>query len=301
MTANMEELEAALSGYEEARKSRVAASVEEALPSHIRGIKTTSVVINMDPSMLPLSQVEPEIFLRQVEDKFKLGLKPPQVLSNLQEEFAEAGSLPKEKVLAIALREEAVSLEAGRVPVGQNVIVPIEMVKINDENISALVSGHTEVAEYVTAEIFEMMWFAAGAPKRWESPEVQESIQLKSYGTVTRVDLGCSLNSLLAPQTLHYLEQNLATGGRFAGEMMSKSAADNFTASPDIVSTFAVDEIDMKVNLFNTRTGRSETANVKLSVMSRDDLNRGLCDVLTQLPIDKHSELVRGLAQAVTA
>ncbi|WP_407565843.1 hypothetical protein [Streptomyces sp. 184] len=294
-----EEFQNALDQYEqdaESRRRDILQTLEQEPPDVVQSVDMTTVVLTMNPKMLPHEDIDAEVLLGTIEEKFHLNIDPPEVLSHVRE-ISEASDWSKLEILKFALRQKDVDFSRGRVSIGRNSYVSITAVSVTSEKILVMVDGRTEIGEYVAAEVFEAMWRAAGAPKRWESREVQENVQLKSYGTLTRVNLGCDLLTLLAPSFVGFLNSNLRDG--MAAEMISRSSHDSFAAPADVVSTFNVDELDFKVNVFDQRTGRAEQSMIKLSVMNRDDMGRGVFNFFTELPTELHFELVERMASVV--
>ena len=193
-----------------------------------------------------------------------------------------------------------VEFENGRFPVGPSNFVPITRLVFSGEMILAGVVGHTAVAELLVSESFEALWKAAGASKRWEDEDVQHNIEMRSYGSATKVDLGFDPMQFLAPGVREYLEETIVNGEDPLGAAMGRrSAYDAFAPSKEVVCSLSLDELDFNVRTFNKRTGRSDELTVRFSVRTRDEAGRGVLTVITELPIDEHVRFVHGLVEAV--
>jgi len=277
--------------------------IGESFPRFVRSIERTETVVTLDRDILPYRVVDAGTLVGLLVSRFRLKLKSPEGLAEvMQQRGAEQARLGTEGVVKFLLSQEPVMLvfEDGRFPLEGGNFVAINSLVFATEHILANVSGHTAIGEVLVAEAFEALWEAAGGIKRWESRDVQDRIQLKSFGTVTKVDLGFNPLRLLAGDALAYFNQTIVEGPeRLGAAMVARSAYDNFAAPSDVACTLTLDELHLKVSVFDTRTGRQETARVRFSVASKDEQGRGIIDIVTELPLDKHVQFVQGLIEHI--
>lgn len=284
------------------RARRQMLSERRPLPSFIRSIESTEAFFIIAPTMLPYKQVVPERLFSILNGMYRLRFQTPESIVQAIREFSiDPSRLDLMGQLRFVLNSDDPTpvFDNGRFPVGTDDLVPISRLAFTGESILAGVSGHTEIAELLVAEAFEALWRAAGATKRWEDRDVQDSIQLKSYGTATKVNLGFDPMQLLSSNVREYFKLRILGEERLGAAMVARSSNDNFEVSHDVVCALSFDELHLKVRTFNQRTGRPDDATIKFSVRTRDEAGRGIIVIVTELSIEKHIDFILGLIDTI--
>ena len=118
----------------------------------------------------------------------------------------------------------------------------------------------------------------------------------KSFAYHTKTNLGGNLLYVFNEGVRQYL-QNAASD--LGPQMTGLSAYDGFGPSSNVHTVLTLDELHFRASMFNLLTGRADSALLRLSVANKDEQGRGIIDVISQLPFDKHVEFLGGLIAAL--
>lgn len=302
MSNETDEALAAIEQEAEKRRNAVREKLKKAPPKIIKSIVKSEVFLTMNPRLLPLRLVDPNKLSQILKDKYMLSFDPPDYdAETIQRLGIDPRTLSDENLLAITLRppHSQANFKDGRFPASPRDFVDINRLGFSRENILVDVAGRTDVAEVVIAEVFEILWEASGVIKPWDSPEVQDNIQLKAYGTQTKVALGADANTLINNLVVKYLDESINKGKKFGASMGSYSSYDDFEADQTKTCVWTLDELKIKVHCLSQITGRLETADICFNVTTKDEQGRGIVDVSTQLPFDIHVRFVQDLVTSL--
>lgn len=302
MTENVEAELVAISELAQERRERATPSLARALPDVIKSIHRAEVAYTIEPRWLPLPYVDVERLIARLKVVFGLSLDGPDISPLVPE-------LPREELIALSpfdavgrlfrSRNCLVVFRNGRFATGRDDFVPILSVRMTREQILVAVEGVGEVAELVVAEIVELLWECAGAPKRWDA--IKPNVQLIGYATATYVDLGLEFETLLSPAVRKFMNDNVTDGERYADHVGDYLAHDDFGPPPGSFLRWAAEEIDFVLFRFDTRNGRRQQTALKFSVANRSSYGSGRLLVSSELPFHKHVACVAELAEALRA
>jgi hypothetical protein len=263
------------------------------LPPSIREIVASEVRYVLNPRALPLRAISRDArslrrFHNLLQQEYRLSLKSSLRLRPGDDELIaleqEFGSDDPEVVYV-----EGVWLVGGRA-------IPIRSVGVGFESVDVRVVGPTEVGERLIQELVELMWYALDAPDRtWD--ELKRDVQVIYFGSGTRVTFPHQGLGLLSEGFVRALEEWTEPGG-IARDMASRTVLDEFRPPANASATFTVDEVGV---LFHTaRSGRAETAGLRIGVDARFEQGSGVMTVSSQLPFPDHLRLVESLLAAVS-
>jgi hypothetical protein len=197
----------------------------------------------------------------------------------------ELGSL-----LLSDLSDRRLEFENGRFQKTASDFDVIKSLSFNYESIHVNVGGVGEVAELVVADAAEMVWASTAVAKRWT--EIKQGVQLISYGTATYVDLGFPFEDLLHNDLNKFFKAQVIDGTKYASAMGAYSIRNSFKKTPSISAIYGLDDLTIKVFLFNTITGRSESVQIRFSVTSKDTIGTGIVLVVTEMPFETHINFI---------
>jgi hypothetical protein len=163
-----------------------------------------------------------------------------------------------------------------------------------------VVAGESDIAELIVSEVVELFWSTTGFKKRWET--LQSHVRLKSYATLTKVDLGVPLEQFLNPSLDEFM-RNKVVGGtdNYGLHMSARSYRDNFGLSKNKAMTYTVDNVDLLVHIFDTGNGRSEQLRFNFRARTADEQGYGIFGVYSELPYEQHVACLSELKAGMTA
>lgn len=283
---------------ERERREKLEYKIGAGLPHFIRSINSTEAMVTIDPKLLPYKKVNGQQLADEITQKYQLVLETPDIVNQLIR--VNAPNIPTDMGgrIELAMEQDSVSVEfvQGRFPTGGPDFVDINSLSFGSESIQANVSGLTDVAETLIAEAFEALWRASGAFKSWSSKDVSERIQMKTFATNTKTDFKKDLTSLFDESVRYYLQ---SSANNLGPHMIGLSTHNGFGPSTQVKTVLTLDELHFRASTFNLLTGRSQIALLRFSVRTRDEQGRGIIDVMSQLPFDKHVEFLSGLIEAL--
>lgn len=286
------------------RRDAATAQLSRALPDVITSIHQTEIAYTFDPSAMPLSQVDADRLIEQLEAKFGLGLPTPDLGPLLQK-------LSKEEVLELSAREAVaailrsgpdggvVNFENGKFSTGRDEFVPILGVSFNRERLHVSVRGIGAHAELLAAEMMELIWACTGSPKRWEA--LEQKLQIRGYATGTFVDLGTSFQEFLNPRLVSFVDEHVVDGKRFAAHADDFLAQDGFGPPPGAMLTWALGSVDLELFRFDQRNGRYGHTTLRFRVPTRSDYGGSRIHVSSELPFDVHVACIVELSEVLRA
>ena len=257
-------------------------------PQFILSIQQAAVSYTIDPLMLPYSQVDFSRFSMILKEKYNLCFRKPSIPDSLLD-VASCEEIDARRIETLMNAEQSSSsvvFTAGRFPISRDDFVPITQVEMNREAVQVVVQSNSKVAEVIAKEVVESLWESTGCPKRWDN--ISPMVQMIGYSTTTKVNFGISLNKFLCPSLSNFLDQEVASGSKHGAGMMTRSARHNFAPPPDTVITWAVDELQLYVYVFNKQNGRFERCQMRFSVRTYDEENAGIFAFVSELPFDEH-------------
>lgn len=288
----------------EARREAVSKKLGAGFPDFLVDIRSTEVAVTLEPQMIPLNQIDASLLHERLKSGYQLRLKGEKEIAEMRGMGYDAQPITELAILNLMIHKAksssgSVKYGDGRLPLKQSSpFIEIGRIEINREVILANVTGHTEYAELVVREVFETLWSSVGIEKSWDSDETQRNIQQKRFGTSTLVDLGFDLIKLLRQDLASWLEDNTVGGCELGPAMMARSSNDSLGPRTDVVTRLAADEIHLRFSSFDMRTGYPEASFVRVIVPTKDLYGMGKVIVTSEMPLDKHFELVQGIITA---
>jgi hypothetical protein len=270
-----------------------------ALPSHVLSIPHAEVAYTIEPHLLPFAQCDIKAFLSRMNEEYGVRIEPSGIAHSLL-------SMPDDKEAAdtlrrlLADRDSTASLElaAGKFSLSPSDFVPIRKISLNSETIHVAVAGHSSIAEMIIGNVAEALWESAGARKTWD--DLSKGVQMKSYGTATKVDFGIPLEKFVNRSFANFLNADCEAPDGFAAGMVARSRRDSFGRPPRAVATWTLDDLTAYVSVFNLQNGRSERSRLRLSVTSRDEEGAGIFTVISELPLEEHIRYLDALKSAMS-
>ncbi|HVL93923.1 MAG TPA: hypothetical protein VM264_11350, partial [Acidimicrobiales bacterium] len=178
---------------------------------------------------------------------------------------------------------------------------PIVSVELSREVILVRVQGVSKVAELIAAEVVEAMWRSAGASKKWS--EIEPHIQLVGYATGTVINLGRKFEDLLHPSISGFSSQITSETGGLAFSMgPQKGPAYQRAGTPSIASVgvATLERLSLLFQRFDLQTGQHFETNLTFSVRARGEKGTGIVYVTSELPFEKHVQLLQDLRNSIT-
>lgn len=255
-----------------------------------------TVAFNIEPEAIPIKTLRPNVVISKIAEEYSsrlnmssiLALIPPDARPNLSEEAALAISLANDR---------SVVFEGGWLRLDTlDRVTPIAQFGFGEQNLSAAVSGSTEEAEYLCKRMLLLLWHSAEIERKWS--EFEELVEITSYRTSTVVDMGLPLSNLLHPSLTDFLKSEVEEPGTFGSEM-GTFASKKERVSSDPIAVAHCREIDIRVSLFDGVSGDHEECLVNILLHSRTDANRSRVKFMTELPSQKHREMVTALVKAM--
>jgi len=221
-----------ISEIAEQRRSEARKSLEKAIPSYILEIRQTEVAYTVNSVALPLSQMNSDLFLETLRERYNIRYKMPDL--GLGAQLNQSTQFSESQVLGLVLKQDTPTLrfEDGRLNISGD-FTTIVNITLNRETIHVAVRGKSQAADLIVAEVAEAVWHATGVDKRWD--EIKKNIQLISYGTGTLVDLGFPFENLVSSDFRDKLASNALEGKKYGAEMGGLSARDGFNQPKDSI------------------------------------------------------------------
>jgi hypothetical protein len=275
------------------RRREAQPALERQLPPWVLEVSQSEVVYTINPRALPLGVASFATLSQLLREKFHVGFVRPNLAIRADTELSD------EQVGAALLRAgERVNFEGGRFMRMSSDFDVIRLISINNESIHVSVEGVSEIAELAVADVAEMVWAAAGAGKRWD--EIRRGVQMVGYATGTLVDLEVPFEAILSDGFRDFAKAHLISGERFACRTGRRSSRHKFDVSPSTTAVWGLDDVVVKLFLFDSVTGRSEETRLKLSVPTRDTVGTGRIGVTSELPFHEHVKCIEALRNALT-
>ena len=98
-----------------------------------------------------------------------------------------------------------------------------------------------------------------------------------------------------------FCQDHLLEGERYAVETGRRSVRHMFEVSPTVSAVWGLDDIRIKLFLFDQRTGRSETTRLDIGVTARDSMGTGRVRIYSELPFNKHVECIAALRETIAS
>jgi hypothetical protein len=283
-----------------ARERRALAERQSARPrpSYVVGVDHSEAGYTLDPSAIPLSELDAGEFCESLNRTFGLELAPIDYgpLLNV---------IPRDQLLAmdeaavlqklITVRGSVLKFENGRFPL-RNDFVPIRSMDVNFESVIVRVGGVTEVAEAVAQDVVDLMWKLSGSTKRWK--DLESAVLLVGYATATRVQLSFPAEQLVSAALMDTLSGNLTQGINVAKRIGYETGPAKKGFSDNFVAIATLEDLTLEVSKFNPATGASNQSNLRFSVTARNDHGTGRIRVVSELKYEDHIALLNEIMSA---
>ncbi|MCG8092370.1 MAG: hypothetical protein JAZ17_01870 [Candidatus Thiodiazotropha endolucinida] len=292
-----------LSKEAEERKLKATERANQPLPEFIKSIDSTAVVYTISPKLLPFAQLNSESFLQKVKSEFSIQFRKPPINSDQLVAFGiNPNDLTEDKITQMLLNQNnpQLAFEHGRYKTGSNKFVVIKHIEITSESIGVEVEGVTEIAEDIVSQIFNIFWGCCNADANWDSNEVQKSLQLKQYKTITKITLGGKTNGILNPKLVEFLDANMFTNLNIGKKALPYSQYDNFKPAEEWNGSWSLEDFDFTVAAFNNNTLRTEQTTIQFVTSTKEDRGRGVLRVTTTLPYQDHVEFISSLVESMS-
>lgn len=279
------EPEDGLSKIAEQRREQVRKDIQkEGLSDFIVSIHQSEVVYTLEPSSLPFKYADLDIFADTLNKLYSL---------NFQKQKKEEEENPLAALLGGQKQMNVLTFESGRFKTQESGdFIPIPTLRLTSEAIHVVLQGPSNAAKAILADVVEALWQSTGMPKSWSS--LEKSLQLVSYGTGTKVNLGIPLEKLIHPKLAKYLEDSWTKSGGFAEKMAHQSSINNFESPKGLSVGYAVDDLNFIFNIFDPVTGDSTRAKLQFRVTAKHEYGKGIFLVVSELPFELH---VKALAE----
>lgn len=283
-----------------ARAEHLEKICEMPLPKWLEEIVSSEVLIQISPRILPFSHIDLREFAEFLGEQYRLKIQFPSDFGKFPGSSSPSYSDPYGALEQMMIGDEfTLRFRGGRIPQQHEGVVGIDEVRISRESIFVKVSGRSEFAESVVADIAELLWQYSGVTKGW--PEISKHIQLLTYGVGTKVDLGMPFESVLSKQLLGFVHSKMLNGEGFVRDMGSLDARLGFEPPKEVVSAFSVDELHLLFNRFDQRTGRNETSRLRIGVTARSEQGTGVVLIASTMPFDRHCEMIDQLRETLNS
>ncbi len=257
--------------------------------------RTATVRYNIHPDAVPISSLEPEMFVRLIAEKFSARFDDSEIRPYIPDGVdVSAGQLTR---LSLEKQDKA-RFKGGVLRIGgEDRITPIESMMIGNQNIAVTLSGSTDEAEYLCKRLCIIAWLAAGYDRKWA--ELRPHVSMVGYTTTTLAQLPFRLRDLLAPVLNDYLTTVVDPDGGI-GAQMGYQFIDSELRDEALQQRFSVSScqsIKLRVNNFDRVSGIAEECVLDFLLFSKTAANRGLVMVTSELPSSKHAKLVEDVIQ----
>lgn len=274
------------------RRREAQPALDNPLPPWLLEVIQTEVVYTINPRVFPLRVAAFGALTDLLKEKYSLRFARPRGAM-----YGRSDVSDQDVAAALIQSNERVRFENGRFMRTAIDFSVIRSVNFDFETIHVVVEGVSKIAELVIADVAEMVWAAAGAQKKWD--DIHAGVQLIGYATSTLVDLGISFETFLSPAVRGFCDDHLLEGERYSLETGRRSARHQFGVSPTLKAIWALDEVTLRVFLFDQMTGRSESTRIDVGVVSRDSMGTGRVRVYSELPFNMHLECVDALRSSL--
>lgn len=257
---------------------------KEGLSEFVISIHQSEVLYTLEPSSLPFKYADLDSFANKLRELYSL---------TIQKQKKEENQNPLAALIGDQQQTNVLVFESGRFKTQESGdFIPIPKLTLTSEKVHIVLQGPSNAAKAILADVLEALWQSTGMPKPWSS--LEKSIQLVSYGTGTKVNLGIPLEKLIHPKFAKYLEDHWTQAGGFAEKMAHQSTLNNFQSPKGVSVGYAVDDLNFKFNIFDPVTGDSTRASLKFIVTAKHEYGKGIFLVVSELPFELH---VKALAE----
>lgn len=274
------------------RRERVVDAVEgEETPDFLIKVSQTEILYTIDPVALPFKLVNFDDFSKQLNDLYSLTTDRGNKVEETDDPISViTGQRPK---------ANRIRFINGKFELSNRDFIEIQSLNFTHELVHVVLKGPSTIADVIIADAVEALWKCSGASKKWE--DISKSVQLKDYGTTTKVRLGVKLEEFLAPKLWEFIDNECLKGSSYAIHSAPKSYLNNFNAPEKIFANCVVDDINLLFNVFDTETGTSNKTSLKFSVVSNSEYGAGVYGVTSELPYELHIEMLKKLQQQLTS
>jgi hypothetical protein len=277
-------------------------AAQRELPTFVLAIEQSEARYTIPPRLLPIAHVDYEKLRVILSEKWQLSPDPEYtklggILASMPRD--QLGQVPESELMRRLLKSSRpeIGFELGRYPLSDFEFVPVLGVQITRESVLVSVAGISQVAEYLVTEMVQAIWASAGVMRPWS--DIEPEVQARGYATKTKVDLGAATEQLLNPKLIDFFNNEVLAGAQFASHMGLYLARHDNKPPPQAVTTYALDDLQLKFATFDPATGTTTNSKITISVTSLADYQSGIVSVASELPYDVHIQCLEQLIASV--
>jgi len=259
------------------------------------------VDLSVEPVAIPLESIDLTTVIRLMQQELGSRLDKKRLLSRIPSELQVPGEISTDEIVRSIVDGGAVLPFMGgilRLPaVGRR--TTINQIGIGSQQVSSLVAGTTDEALYVAQRACLLLWAAAGVEMTWD--EFSKNVGAMSFSCETDVELGFSLVDLCSPAMRAFLDEDISGANGFGKEMGLRPSDSTYAAEQKagLRAVHWCNQLEIGITLHDGVSGRSEECKMFLSVHERSKANRGWLKIVSELPSEKHVQLVQALIRRV--
>jgi hypothetical protein len=278
------------SSVEDLRAEVLQSVAEETRYEVISKPHTAVATVNIDPSAIPFDGCDKDRLVAAVAEHFGADYEPPKGVPP----EAVRGASYEALMRASRANADWVRFRGGRLQLpGSERVTSITNMAFGEQNLTANVSGVTAEALHICRALCLLMWDSTGMPRRWA--ELADLVERETYLTTTIVELGIPLISVLGMPLRTFLAENVSGPGGFGQHMGGLIGGREGTLR---VVPYCR-EIDIRVTVFDEKSGESDDCAVNLLLHTRGDANRSRVKVSSELESAQHNDMVVALVQTL--
>jgi hypothetical protein len=282
------------SNVEDLRKE-VERSIEKMARANIlQEPRNAKVVWNIHPDAIPRNTINAQRLIDGVTKLFGSRFDPSELMKLIPQGVSR-DSLSASSLIQMAIDAERLVTFVGGIVKFPDLgrITPIDRLTFGQQTIAATVVGTTDEASLIAKQLCLELWRAAGQDRSWN--ELSAYVERQTFTTATAVDFGFPLSRLLDPRLSSFLAGELV-GESDLGRLMGIQEADSKRQALGMKEKILIPychQIRLKVAVIDSVSGRAEDADLDFMIYARTEANRGRVLVQSELPSDKHAELVQ--------
>jgi hypothetical protein len=249
---------------------------------------TAHVSISISPAAIPFQNLRDTDVLQQIYDTFRSRFDPstiklPQGTTHLSE---------SDLFFYLIQQKQPIYFRGGFINFGEDSIVPISTLVFSDQSLSAEVYGTTKQAEFICKKLAEILWRSAGRERKWS--EISNLVDIVSYSTSVIVKLKHPMKEFLSDKFQDFLRIDIESESGYGREMGALGQQKFSNGSGNSVVT-SLRQLELDVSVFDRTSGRQESCRIEIIPHSSHDHNKGRIKAMSELPYDRHVEMLTRL------
>ena len=256
--------------------------------------RAAKVIWNIHPDAIPKNTINVQKLIDGVSRLFSSRFDPSELMKLIPTGAARE-TLTAANLVQMAMdADRLVSFIGGIVKfpdLGR--ITPIERLSFGPQTVATTVIGTTDEAVLVAKQLCLELWRSTGQERTWN--ELAPYVERHTFSTTTAVDFGFPLSRMLDPRLSAFLSGELIAEnglGRLMGIQEAESRRQQQISKDKMVIPYC-HRISMKVAVVDSVSGRAEDNDLEFMIYARTDANRSRMLAQSELPSDKHAELVQ--------